>query len=200
MRNLLFHLDGSITTRLSLFIAFPLVLLVVIYRWPAGSAGAAILGLFILVILILYLREYRKARLPLVLAIAPNGFGPLLANWYAESHLPQAQALLEAGADLLVALAFLWASIVALFLHLLTKPQRSRLDLSTIVFILAVIVLLPGDVFVYRSIASGPLLFAGVSAPNVTPLLAMRLLITFYGTYEAIAVDDSGVEAMRASH
>ena len=138
--------------------------------------------------LLAYLYYFRRNDLPIILAVMPNATGPLLANWYAERYIANAEQLLSSGGDTLVTLAFFWAAVVALFIYLLSKPSTGALDkvgLGVIVLLLAVVVFFGAD-FSATALLDGPVIFGEVRAPPVTPLLVCRVAITFYSTFEAI--------------
>jgi hypothetical protein len=87
-----------------------------------------------------------------------------------------------------VALAFFWASFVSLLVYLAAKPVHSSMDKVGwfVAIALLMIVVFTGQNFATATLLDGPTIFGGHQAPSVTWLLAARVTITIYGTFEAI--------------
>lgn len=188
MSTLLGKLHDRFWARILLFLLCPIALVILVYIIPALAPYWMVCGTTVFALLMLYLTTFRRNDLPIVLTIMPSAGGPLLANWYAQAQYPPAQEALASGGDTLVALAFFWASFVALFVYLASKPLTSSMDKVgwVVAILILLLVVFTGQQFATATLYDGPTIFGDHQTPSVTWLLLARVLITLYGTLEAI--------------
>jgi hypothetical protein len=180
--------------RFAIFFVSPAIAVLVVYAAPEWAFAAAVTAGGLLLALIVYLAMYRRKQLPIVLTIAPNSAGPLLANSYVAVHYPHLEETLKHGGATLVALAFFWASYVAVIIYVASKPMPRKIDVLLPIG-LALMIVFTGSGFATTIWFDGPGIFGGHEAPGITPLFAARVLITLYGAYEAISAVDPSVRS-----
>lgn len=184
-------LDACQWGRLICFVIAPFLVVVSVYAWPGIAWLLVITAIADLVLLILYLKAYRPTNLALVVAIIPNTMGPLLASLYADKLLPNGEQLLQDGADVLVAIAFLFAGYLTLLLYLVARkvfnwPERFGIVLLVVIpFYMA----LGGTNFGTQALIDGPTLFSNVHAPAITALFLCRAIVAFIAALIAVVGD-----------
>lgn len=184
-------LDAHVWWRLVVFIVMPLVLIGGIYLWPSASIAVLVTAVADLLLLVVYLRAHRPSNLSLLVAVVPNTLGPLLASLFADRLLPNGEQLLANGADTLVAIAFLFAGYVSVFVYLLSRKSfkwPERLGVALLVVIPFLMAFFGAD-FSSKAFVVGPELVGGVHAPAVTVLFVSRAIIVLAAALIAVVAD-----------
>lgn len=170
------------------FAIFPTLIVVLIYIWPTLQRLGLIFGLCILVSFLIFVWRKRKDQLAAIATVVPNVIGPYFSQIYVShqtwtpgtsSPVPDLSKVLHDGGDVLVQIAFFFASLVAMAVYLLSRMtkghQKDRVSTIFFLFIVFAMILTNKDFFFSTYFRSRGFL------PDVTPFFVARFLIALNG-------------------
>ncbi len=134
-----------------------------------------------------YLYAFRSAHLAALGSIVPTVLGPVLAYQYLQAWQSPLWVIVEGGGDVLVQLAFFFASLVGLVIYLLMKSKEedaadmliARLGWAIVVIILLVLAM-NGRAVTTADQGAGPEFLPGAQAPRPSWFLLCRALLVWY--------------------
>jgi hypothetical protein len=149
-----------------------------------GPLIAAIAGVLLLCGFVVFLRLRRPRDRAAIGSVAPTIIGPLLAHLYVKFRADELQNVLAAGGDLLIQLAFFFASLFGatayMFVMVGEDSTTSHYKIKMWVYLGLLFLLLFGmNLFELtdRAGREGPVLAFGIEAPRLTNLTLSRVIL-----------------------
>lgn len=158
-----------------------LAIIVVYCTPPPWPLVATTIGAVLLVLFGVFLFRYRSGDRVAIGSAGPALLGPILAQFYVKFRAPHLESVLHNGGDLLIQLAFFFASLFGaaayMFVLFAEDEEQHRAKKTSICFGILLVVLLYMSFFNLTDTSSpaGPLIAFGIVAPPLTHLTCARI-------------------------
>ena len=171
---------------LATFTLLPVAILWVAYAHPRSQHASVITGACVLLVYIAFLLWKRRSELAAVVAVIPNVFGPLLTTLYVEHQVwvdpsapsvPNLKDVLHSNGDLLIQMAFYFASLLGMALYLTQRIFAKKIEAKDIVSWLVFLAIVLSMITLNRDFFFKVWVVGTGFFPSVTPFFITRLLI-----------------------
>jgi hypothetical protein len=154
-----------------------------VFPAPPGPLIAAIIGSILLSLFVVFLSLYRSGDRGAIGAAAPATIGPFLAHLYVKYRAPHLLTVLNSGGDLLIQLAFFFASLFGAAVYMFVMfgednvhHRTEKIRTCFVLFFIVFTVITIFDITDQAGIA-GPPITSWIDAPRLTCLTVSRTVL-----------------------